>query len=92
MDPNPELERRIADTIARAASRIRALRRERGLTVRELADRCDMERSNLSRLEAGRTNPTLRTLCAICYALNAQLAELFAEERAEAAGQTQGHG
>lgn len=57
--------------------RIRELRIERGLTVQELAYRCDMERSNVSRLEAGRTNPTLRTLCAVCTALEVPLAELL---------------
>lgn len=57
--------------------RIRELRRERGYTVQELAYRCDMERSNLSRLEAGRANPTLRTLCALCNALDVPLGELL---------------
>lgn len=57
--------------------RIRELRRERGYTVQELAYRCDMERSNLSRLEAGRANPTLRTLCSLSHALDVPLAELL---------------
>lgn len=43
----------------------------------ELAYRCDIERSNLSRIEAGRTNLTLKTLCIICNALGVDLAELF---------------
>lgn len=55
------------------ASRIRALRRERRLTVQELAYRCDMERSNLSRIESGRVNPTVKTLCVICNALEVPL-------------------
>lgn len=57
--------------------RIRELRRERGYTVQELAYRCDMERSNLSRIEAGRANPTLRTLCMLCAALDVPLSELL---------------
>lgn len=57
--------------------RIRELRRERGYTVQELAYRCDMERSNLSRIEAGRANPTLRTLCTLCNALDVPLSELL---------------
>lgn len=57
--------------------RIRELRRERGYTVQELAYRCDMERSNLSRIEAGRANPTLRTLCTLCAALDVPLSELL---------------
>ena len=62
--------------IAYISGRIRELRRERGLTVQELAYRCDMERSNLSRIEAGRANLTLKTLCAICRALGVTLREV----------------
>lgn len=51
------------EEIAYISSRIRELRKERHLTVQELAYRCDMERSNLSRIEAGRTNLTIRTIC-----------------------------
>ena len=36
-----------------------------------------MERSNLSRIEAGRTNLTLKTLCAICNALNVTLRDVI---------------
>ena len=92
MAPNSEMQCRIAGTIDHVSSRTRALRMERGITVKELADRCGIERSNLSRLEAGRTSPTLRTLCMICYAIDAEPVELFAEERGEAVGQTHGHG
>ena len=59
------------------SSRIRELRRERRLTVQELAYRCDMERSNLSRIEAGRTNLTVKTMCIICNALNVSLREVI---------------
>lgn len=59
------------------ARRLRELRRERGYTVQELAYRCDMERSNLSRIESGRANPTLRTLCNLCNALDVPLSELL---------------
>lgn len=58
------------------ASKIKELRLRRGFTVQELAYRCDMERSNVSRIETGRSNPTLRTLCAICNALDVPLSEL----------------
>lgn len=59
------------------SSRIRELRKDRCLTVQELAYRCDMERSNLSRIESGRTNPTLKTLCTICNALGVGLREVI---------------
>lgn len=57
--------------------RIKTLRIEKGLSIQELAYRCDMERSNLSRLEAGRTNMTIKTLTIICNALEINIRELF---------------
>lgn len=65
------------DEIRRIALRIKQLRKDRKLTVQELAYRCDMERSNLSRLEAGRSNPTVKTLCIICNALDVDIRKLF---------------
>lgn len=57
--------------------RIKELRKEKRLAVQELAYRCDMERSNLSRIEAGRTNLTIKTLCIICNALNVSLRDVI---------------
>lgn len=65
------------EEIKRIAQRIKVLRKERRLTVQELAYRCDIERSNLSRLETGRSNPTIKTLCIICNALDVPLHTLF---------------
>ena len=59
------------------ALRIRSLRKERKLTAQELAYRCDIERSNLSRIEAGRSNLTIKTLCIICNALDVPLRALI---------------
>lgn len=59
------------------SGRIRALRKENRFTVQELAYRCDMERSNLSRIESGRTNLTVKTLCTICNALGVSLRDLL---------------
>lgn len=59
------------------AYKIKELRLKKGFTVQELAYRCDKERSNLSRIESGRANPTLQTLCIICNALEVSLAELL---------------
>ncbi len=59
------------------SGRIKYLRKESRLTVQELAYRCDMERSNLSRIEAGRTNLTVKTLCIICNALDVKLRDVI---------------
>ena len=62
--------------IKNIAKRIKDIRRSKGLTVQEVAYRCDIERSNLSRIEAGRTNLTLKTVCLICNALNVKISDI----------------
>jgi len=53
------------------------LRKEKGIKQIELANLCDIERSNMRRIEAGRTNPTVLTLLKICDALNISIGKLF---------------
>ncbi|WP_290540138.1 helix-turn-helix transcriptional regulator [Alistipes sp.] len=65
------------DEILYISARIKELRKERKLTIQELAYRCDMERSNLSRIEAGRTNLTVKTICCICNALGVSLCDVI---------------
>jgi transcriptional regulator with XRE-family HTH domain len=49
--------------------RINELRESKGITQQDLAAVCNFEKANLSRLEAGRTNPNIVTLYQICQAL-----------------------
>jgi transcriptional regulator with XRE-family HTH domain len=56
--------------------RIKMLRESKGLSQQELASACDFEKSNMSRIEAGRTNPTVGTLLKISDALLIKLIEL----------------
>lgn len=49
--------------------KIKALREEQNLSQQELASLCDFEKSNMSRIEAGNTNPTVFTLYKISSAL-----------------------
>ena len=65
------------DEILYISTRIKELRKERKLTVQELAYRCDMERSNLSRIEAERTNLTVKTICSICNALSVNMRDVI---------------
>lgn len=59
------------------SNKIRELRKEKQMTVQELTYRCDMERSNMSRIESGRTNLTVKTMCIICNALNVNLRDII---------------
>ncbi len=65
------------DIVKHIAHNIKAIRLSKGLSVQEVAYRCDIERSNLSRLEAGKTNMTIKTLCIICNALNVRISDVI---------------
>lgn len=49
--------------------RIKILRKEANLSQVDLAFRCNFEPSNLNRIEAGRTYPSVKTLCKIANGL-----------------------
>lgn len=59
------------------AKRLKEIRMSKKLTVQEVAYRCDIERSNLSRIETGKINITLKTLCLICNALDVKLSDVI---------------
>ena len=59
----------------RIGRRIKEIREEKGIAQQVLAAQCNMEKSNLSRLETGRSNPAY-TLYKIAYFLNVPLSEL----------------
>ena len=56
---------------------IQKVRDLKGISQQDLAAKCNFEKSNMSRLEAGRVNPTLSTLEKVANALDITLAELF---------------
>lgn len=60
--------------------RLRAVRRERGLSVGALADAAGVGKGSLSEIENGIRNPTLSTLYCIAGALGVPLAILLAEQ------------
>lgn len=64
------------DFLIRIGQRIQEIRQDKGLTQIELSYRCEMERSNMRRIEAGGTNPTILTLKKIAEALEVELDEI----------------
>ena len=56
---------------------IRLLRKRVKMTQSVLASKANMEESALQRIEAGKTNPTIKTLFKISNALNVELKVLF---------------
>lgn len=67
---------KISQLQQKIGERIRILREEKGISQQNLAAICNFEKANLSRLEAGRTNPTISTLYKISEALQISLSEL----------------
>jgi transcriptional regulator with XRE-family HTH domain len=57
----------------------RRLRRERGITLRELAEVAQVSVPYLSEIERGRKEPSSEILAAICRALDLELSDLLAE-------------
>lgn len=57
--------------------RIKMFRTQQKLTQFDLAVKSDMEENALQRIETGRTNPTLKTLLKIVYALGIDFKDLF---------------
>jgi len=62
-------------------SRIRKLREERDISQQDLAALCNFEKSNMARIESGRTNPTFLTLYKISVALKVSLSLLIDIDR-----------
>lgn len=56
---------------------IQKIRELKGLSQQDLAAKCNFEKSNMSRLEAGKVNPTLSTLEKVASALEINIIELF---------------
>ena len=65
------------ELLAKIGERIVALRTEKGMTQQEFAAELDYEKSNMSRLESGRTNPRIATLYKVAKVLNVTLSDLL---------------
>ena len=61
----------------RIGKRIKELRKEKGLEQQELAAECNLEKTHMSRIEAGKQNLTLKMLQRIAKGLGVDVSELF---------------
>jgi transcriptional regulator with XRE-family HTH domain len=64
----------------RLGERVRALRRERGLTLEHLAERSGVSRAMISKLERGEKNPTLVVAAKVAQGLGVGLSRLVGVE------------
>jgi transcriptional regulator with XRE-family HTH domain len=60
---------------------IRKIRLRKNITQVELAEKCDFEKSNMRRIEAGNTNPTIKTLFKIANGLDVAISDLLKETK-----------
>ena len=71
-------------------NRLALLRKRRGLSQEELAERARLDRSYVSRIERGLANPSMGVLERICVALDITLQELFCTPEEEHSGNFKG--
>ena len=57
--------------------RIEFIRKSKSMTLIQLSYKCDIEKSNLIRIEKGRTNPTALTIFKLSTALEIEPIEFF---------------
>ena len=61
-------------------ARIKQIRYEKKMTQVELAILCQFEKASMSRIESGRTNPTILTLRKISKALDVHVTDLLKDQ------------
>jgi len=89
--PEAVAEAAALDAQFKLATELILLRRQRGLTQRQLSAKSGIQQSEISRIEGGRANPTMSTVSALARALGAELGIRIrgsrGERRARPAGQ-----
>ena len=67
------------DVLSRFGERVRALRKERGLSQEAFAAECGLDRTYVGGIERGERNVSLRNLETIAVALEISLTQLMAD-------------
>lgn len=63
--------------LVKLGERIKRIRISKEMSQADLAANCNFEAPNLRRIEAGKTNPTIKTLITIADALEVELSDLI---------------
>jgi transcriptional regulator with XRE-family HTH domain len=67
------------DVLIKIGKRIKSIRAKQNMTQHDLSKKCQIEKASMSKIEAGLSNPTVRTLVKISSALDVAIEELFKE-------------
>lgn len=65
-----------ASLLLELGAKIKAARLKKGITQSHLALNCDMEKSSLSKIEAGKVNVSYLTICRLSNCLGVSMAEI----------------
>lgn len=65
------------ELLKKIGQKIKIIRQQKGISQQELAAMINYEKSNMSRLESGGTNPTILTLDKIAKALGVEISALL---------------
>ncbi|GAB4410860.1 MAG: helix-turn-helix domain-containing protein [Microscillaceae bacterium] len=76
MSKTPE-ETPIDDVIALIGTKVKEIRREKGLTIQDLSQLSGVSKGMLSKIENGRTIPSINTLALVTKSLNVDLSLFF---------------
>jgi DNA-binding XRE family transcriptional regulator len=71
--PQAVAELKAFDAHFKLATEFILLRKQRGLTQRQLSTKSGVQQAEISRIEGGRSNPTVSTLTALASALGGEL-------------------
>lgn len=58
-------------------NRLHEIREEKKLSIRELARRSGVSKTQINEIENGQSDPTLKTMCRIAKALNMKIEDIF---------------
>ncbi len=62
---------------------LKLARTKKDMTQKELAEKIGVSRQTINAIEKGEYNPTIKLCLKICWALDAQLDELFWEDESD---------
>ena len=62
---------------AKIGTRIKILREAKNMTQQDLADLCNFDKADMSKIESGKANPTIKTLLRISQAIDVKFSDLF---------------
>ncbi len=71
----------VEQTEPNVGQRIRRIREQRGLSLRAVAERCDLSINAISRIERGEASPTVSSLHQLAKALRVPITEFFQDEQ-----------